>query len=164
MGPVELPLEEDSLRNTCSRLACEPRGGAGVYGPSPSCFDACGRTAFLAGLALGTDSSAGLGEVVLACGGLWVARLPDENLDEMLENQEPLRWEGGTAFLSSEMVLVRLGRAAAPLFGAVVGFPVVVVGVAAVMVFVVFVVVADVLLVVVAVTIGVPVGVADWRF
>jgi hypothetical protein len=161
MGPVELPLEEDSLRNTCSRLACEPRGGAGVYGPSPSCFEACGRTAFLTGLALGTDSSAGLGEVVLACGGLWVARLPDENLDEMLENQEPLRCVRGTAFLSSETVLVRPGREVAPLFPVVPRFPVV--AAAAAMAFVVFVAVADVLLAVEA-TIDVPVIVAVERF
>lgn len=83
----------------------------------------------------------------------------------MLENQEPLRWEGGPAFLSSEMVLVRLGRAAAPLFGVVVGFPVVVAAAMVFVVFVVFVVVADVLLLlVVEVTIDVPVSVADWRF
>lgn len=85
----------------------------------------------------------------------------------MLENQEPLRWEGEPAFLSSEMVLVRLGRAAAPLFGVVVGFPVVVAAAAAMVfvVFVVFVVVADVLLLlVVEVTIDVPVSVVDWRF
>ena len=117
----------------------------------------------MTGLALGTDSSAGLGEVVLACGGLWVARLPDENLDEMLENQEPLRWVRGTAFLSSETVLIRLGREATPLFPVVVRFPVVEAATAAVTVFVVFVVVADVLLGV-EVIIDAPVSVAVERF
>ena len=54
-----------------------------------------------------------------------MAILPDENLDEMLENQEPLRWGLGVAFFSSEIDLVRLGRAAAPLFLWLMLFPVV---------------------------------------
>ena len=54
-----------------------------------------------------------------------MAILPDENLDEMLENQEPLRWGLGVAFFSSEIDLVRLGRAAAPLFPWLMLFPVV---------------------------------------
>jgi len=64
---------------------------------------------------LGTENSAGFGEAVFACGGLWCAvPPPDENLDEMLENQEFRRWgegvEGGARF-SSEVVRAEFDRA-----------------------------------------------------
>ena len=67
----------------------------------------------MTGLARGTDSSAGFGEAVLACGGLCVAALPDENLDEMLENQEPLRCGAGADLPPSGADLAIPGRAAA---------------------------------------------------
>ena len=81
--------------------------------------------------------------------------LPDENLDEMLENQEPLRWGLGVAFFSSEMDLVRLGRAAAPLFPWLMLFPVVAAALA-------LVVVVDMWLAV-GVIIDVAVDVTVWR-
>jgi len=74
-----------------------------VYGPSPSCLVACWRTAFFATLGLGTESSAGFGDVLLAWGGL------ELNLDEMLENQDPLLWgdaPGGGCFRSSVLFLL----------------------------------------------------------
>lgn len=43
----------------------------------------------MAGVTFGTENSAGFGEAVFACGGLWAALLPELlNLDEILENQE----------------------------------------------------------------------------
>lgn len=68
-----------------------PRGGAGVYGPSPWCLAACCNTAFLAGVILGTESSASLvGELeVVAGGGLedWPAP-PAPNLELRFENHD----------------------------------------------------------------------------
>ena len=44
---------------------------------------------------MGTESSAGFGDAVLACGGTWTAPAPeDENLDEIFENHEPLLDDG----------------------------------------------------------------------
>lgn len=52
--------------------------------------------------------------VLFVCGGLWAAMLLDENLDEMFENQDPLRpgdVPGDAAVLSlPELLLVKLGR------------------------------------------------------
>lgn len=62
-----------------------------MYGPSPSYLAACCKTAFLIGFGLGTESSACLGGVLFACGGLLPPPLL-ENLEEKLENQEFLRW------------------------------------------------------------------------
>ncbi len=53
----------------------------------PSYLTACWRTAFLAGFALGTEISAGLGGEFVVCGGLWPG-FDEENLDEMLENHD----------------------------------------------------------------------------
>lgn len=67
----------------------------------------------MAGFAFGIDSSAGFGEVLFACGGLWTRSL-DENFEDMLENQEPLlcgEVPGGGDRFSSELALVKDGRA-----------------------------------------------------
>ena len=45
----------------------------------------------------------------MACGGLWLAVLPEENLDEILENQEPLRWGVRFVLFSSELDRPRVG-------------------------------------------------------
>lgn len=66
----------------------------------------------MAGFAFGIENSAGFGERLFAWGGLWTRSL-DENLDEMLENQEPLRCGGapaGEGGFSSELDLVNEGR------------------------------------------------------
>lgn len=80
----------DRRRKTCKRLAGVDFGGAGVYGPSPSYFAACCRTAFLVGLAFGVEISACFGVALFAWGGLLTPVLL-ENLEEILENQEFLR-------------------------------------------------------------------------
>jgi hypothetical protein len=65
-------------------------------------------------MTLGTENSAGFGEAVFACGGLWWATPPpDVNLDEMLENQELRRCGLGVAdggLFSSELDLAELAR------------------------------------------------------
>lgn len=66
-------------------------------------------------MARGTESSAGFGDAVFAWGGLWLAVLPDENLDEILENQEPLLCGAEGVRFSSELVLDKGGRGAAAL-------------------------------------------------
>ena len=72
----------------------------------------------MAGFAFGIDSSAGFGEVLFACGGLWTRSL-DENLEDILENQEPLlcgEVPGGGDRFSSELVLEKDGRAGVACF------------------------------------------------
>lgn len=84
-----------------------------MYGASPCCLFACWRTAFFAGAARGTESSASLLVVVDACAGD-CAGLEDENLEERLDSQEP-RLCGGVPgllapFFSEEPVLMGIGR------------------------------------------------------
>lgn len=91
-------FEDDRRRRTPNKPGWFVLGGAGMYGASPLWRDACGRTAFLLGVILGkgatssaSDSGVGAGDVVFPFAG------EVENLDEILENHEPLLW-GGVPF------------------------------------------------------------------
>lgn len=75
---------------------------------------------------MGMENSAGLGDAVVACGGLWWAVPPPEvNLDEMLENQELRRCGEGVAggFFSSEFVLAEFDLPSAVCFPGSVWLP-----------------------------------------
>lgn len=71
------------------------------------------RTAFFAGVTLGTGGTVGFSGVASAAGACWGVG-EDENLDEIFENHEPFRWDGDppltATIFSNELLLPTTGR------------------------------------------------------
>lgn len=71
------------------------------------------RTAFFAGVTLGTGGTVGFGGEASVAGAGWAVG-EDENLDEIFENHEPFRWDGDppltAVIFSNELFLPTTGR------------------------------------------------------